>query len=234
VADLNVSAFIGTLWEVNDLLAAEFAIAFYDGLLAGKTLGQAFYEARLHVRDRQPANPTWLAYVLYADPNSVVIWGMGDEEGEPREKVVEEAPAPVEPPKPSIDPDELKAALEVYLANTLSDVVRRSISEVVDQAVTRALASEEEGAGKDAAGESEEEADGEHLDSMLFLNALASSQADGNPAAPVPTPNGVQPHDPEEKPEQKHDEGQDEKSAPLNDQEADENGTSTDGPRAQA
>jgi hypothetical protein len=33
VSDLNVSAFIGTLWEVNDLLAAEFAIAFFVRVL---------------------------------------------------------------------------------------------------------------------------------------------------------------------------------------------------------
>ena len=161
VGDLNVSAFIGTLWEVNDLLAAEFAIVFYDRLLAGDTLGQAFYTARLHVRDRQPANPTWLAYVLYADPNSFVMWGMGDEEGEPREHEAEEDPTPVAPPKPEIDPDELKAALEAFLGNTLPDIVRRSINGLVDQAVTRALGGEEAAAAteeptEDQAGEQTE------------------------------------------------------------------------------
>ena len=77
IGDLGVSAFVGTLWEVNDLLAAEFAIAFYDRLLTGDTLGQAFHTARLAIRDRQPANPTWLAYVLYGDPNSTIYWGRG-------------------------------------------------------------------------------------------------------------------------------------------------------------
>jgi hypothetical protein len=209
IADLNVSAFIGTLWEVNDLLAAEFAIAFYERLLAGDTLGQAFYTARLHVRDRQPANPTWLAYVLYADPNSVVRWGTGDEE-EAREPVVEEAPAPVEPPKPEIDPEELKAALEVYFANTLPDLVRRSISGVINQAVTRALGGEDvenstekpadETAESSAKAPTDEPTD--QIDSMLFLSALVSSQADVNSSvpgsvpstAPNPTPNGVHPH----------------------------------------
>jgi hypothetical protein len=65
----GASAFIGTLWEVNDKLAAEFAVNFYQRLWQGETLGNAFHAARLHIRDQDPANPTWLAYTLYADPN---------------------------------------------------------------------------------------------------------------------------------------------------------------------
>jgi hypothetical protein len=71
----GASAFIGSLWEVNDVLAAEFAIAFYDEMLAGQTLGDAFHAARLHIRDLDEANPTWLAYTLYADPNGRVKAG---------------------------------------------------------------------------------------------------------------------------------------------------------------
>lgn len=219
ISDLNVSAFIGTLWEVNDLLAAEFAIVFYDRLLAGDTIGQAFYTARLHVRDRQPGNPTWLAYVLYAAPNSFVMWGMGDEEGQPREKEVEETPAPVEPPKPAVDPDELKVLLETYLVSTLPDLVRRSITGLVDQAVAHALGQDEaqeaqetsteenaegetapsngDASGDNEANHREAAADnpGESLDSLLFLSALASSQIDPNPTVPSHTPNGVNPHE---------------------------------------
>ena len=77
VAELGVSAFIGTHWEVNDLLAAEFATQFYENLQRGQPLGQAFHNARLAIRERQPANPTWLAYTLYGDPNSRVILGAG-------------------------------------------------------------------------------------------------------------------------------------------------------------
>jgi hypothetical protein len=65
----GASAFIGSLWEVNDELAAKFAIRFYNELLAGQTLGDAFHTARAHIRDWDAANPTWLAYTLYADPN---------------------------------------------------------------------------------------------------------------------------------------------------------------------
>lgn len=68
----RVGAFIGTLWEVNDELAAAFAQHFYDRLFAGDALGDAFHAARLHVRDISPANPTWLAYTLYGDPNGEV------------------------------------------------------------------------------------------------------------------------------------------------------------------
>lgn len=68
----GASAFVGSLWEVNDELAAKFAIRFYTDLLAGQTLGDAFHAARAHIRAEDPANPTWLAYTLYADPNGRV------------------------------------------------------------------------------------------------------------------------------------------------------------------
>jgi len=80
--DAGVSAFIGSLWEINDALAAQFARAFYDrlwglGAFAGQPqpLGQAFSEARIAIRDADPANPTWLAYVLYGDPYGQVVLG---------------------------------------------------------------------------------------------------------------------------------------------------------------
>jgi CHAT domain len=67
----KVGAFIGASWEVSDALALEFAEAFYQALLKdGLSLGESMQRARLVIRDRQPANSTWLAYVLYADPNT--------------------------------------------------------------------------------------------------------------------------------------------------------------------
>ena len=75
IRDVRATAFLGTLWQVNDALAAEFAMVFYDELLAGKTLGVACQRARLHIKELAPANPTWLAYTLYGDPNTVVTWG---------------------------------------------------------------------------------------------------------------------------------------------------------------
>jgi hypothetical protein len=223
VADLNVSAFIGTLWEVNDLLAAEFAIAFYDRLLAGDTLGQAFYTARLHVRDRQPANPTWLAYVLYADPNSVVMWGVGDEEGEPREPVEAELPAPVEPPAPVIDPKELAAGVETALAELLPDLVRRTIPAAVAQALARALGEDEP--QKDEAGNEATSAE-DHPDPGIFLTALASSlSGEGNSHPTGDSPNGLNNHAAES--------GQELKGQESN-HDDEQTGTSTSGPRAEA
>lgn len=81
--DAGASAFVGGLWEVNDKLAADFAQTFYNELLgdgtpgSGKPLGEALYQARLAIQRRDPANPTWLAYTLYGDPNSKVELGLG-------------------------------------------------------------------------------------------------------------------------------------------------------------
>lgn len=66
-----VGAFVGTLWEVNDRLALVFAEAFYTALLRdNKPIGEAFRLARQAVREAEPTNSTWLAYVLYADPSA--------------------------------------------------------------------------------------------------------------------------------------------------------------------
>ncbi len=74
VDHLGVTAFVGALWEVNDELASKFAQAFYEELWAGKTLGESFFAARQQIRAMQSANPTWLAYTLYGDPNSRIVW----------------------------------------------------------------------------------------------------------------------------------------------------------------
>ena len=74
--DAGVTAFIGSLWEVNDSLAADFAEAFYNQVIITKaSLGQAFHEARRIIKEKDPGNPTWLAYVLYAHPNGIVTVG---------------------------------------------------------------------------------------------------------------------------------------------------------------
>ncbi len=69
VRESRVAAFIGAAWEVNDALALEFTKTFYNALLKDQqSLGESFRLARTHIRNLQPANSTWLAYVLYADP----------------------------------------------------------------------------------------------------------------------------------------------------------------------
>ncbi len=67
----NAGAFAGAMWEVQDSLALKFAKSFYTSLLQeGKTIAQAFRIAREAVREADPSNSTWLAYVLYADPEA--------------------------------------------------------------------------------------------------------------------------------------------------------------------
>ena len=77
--EAGASAFVGTLWEINDELASKFAIEFYNRLRGignqkPRTLGEAFQEARLVIRDLDPANPTWMSYVLYGNPYAEVIF----------------------------------------------------------------------------------------------------------------------------------------------------------------
>lgn len=74
---LNVrcAAFVGSLWSVDDDLALIFSETFYTQLAAGVSLGQAVHTARLAVRAARPADPTYLAYTLYADPNLIVTFG---------------------------------------------------------------------------------------------------------------------------------------------------------------
>ena len=73
--DAGASAFVGSLWEINDEMAAQFALEFYDRILGLKgytivPLAEAFREARRAIRAADPANPTWLAYVLYGNPHA--------------------------------------------------------------------------------------------------------------------------------------------------------------------
>lgn len=69
VKDARVGAFIGAMWEVNDALALQFARRFYQALLQeDESIADAFRLAREEVRQAAPYNSTWLAYVLYADP----------------------------------------------------------------------------------------------------------------------------------------------------------------------
>jgi len=66
----GAGAFIGAYWSISDNLAYQFAEAFYDRLLAGKSIGKAVQEARLVIKES--GDPTWLAYTVYADPLAVV------------------------------------------------------------------------------------------------------------------------------------------------------------------
>ncbi len=77
INQVKAGVFIGAQWEVDDVLAADFALRFYTELQNGLTLGEAFHAARQEIRQKAPANSTWLAYTLYGDPNIRVTWGAG-------------------------------------------------------------------------------------------------------------------------------------------------------------
>ncbi len=65
---------IAPLWSVNDTLATAFSKAFYTALLNPErpaTLAEAVWHARTAIR--QPDDPTWLAYSLFAHPNATVV-----------------------------------------------------------------------------------------------------------------------------------------------------------------
>lgn len=68
---VGASAFIGTLWAVQDSRAPVFARAFYEAFLAGQPIAEAVRSARRQLRDAFPGDPTWLAYTVYAHPRAV-------------------------------------------------------------------------------------------------------------------------------------------------------------------
>jgi hypothetical protein len=63
--DVGAGAFIGALWQVQDSKAQRFAQTFYRFFLDGTPIGEALRQARLAIKD---ANPSWLAYTVFAHP----------------------------------------------------------------------------------------------------------------------------------------------------------------------
>jgi hypothetical protein len=73
VLDAGASGYIGALWPVNDQIAAQFAVHFYQLLQEQMRVGPADVSATLERTRREiyqtTGNPTALAYVLYGDTN---------------------------------------------------------------------------------------------------------------------------------------------------------------------
>jgi hypothetical protein len=59
---------IGSLWPINDLRAARFAVEFYNQVLEGHLIGEAMRRARIRIKEDAPDEITWAAFVLYGDP----------------------------------------------------------------------------------------------------------------------------------------------------------------------
>ena len=68
--DAGAGAFVGTSWSVHDKPAARFAEAFYEALRGGQTLAEAAVAGRKAAK--QVGGASWLAYVVYGNPNARV------------------------------------------------------------------------------------------------------------------------------------------------------------------
>lgn len=68
---LGVRNYVGTAWEVNDLGAELFATTLFDGLLAGKRVGEAVLAARHELwMQKGLYGALWGAYQHYGDPTA--------------------------------------------------------------------------------------------------------------------------------------------------------------------
>ena len=61
-------ASIGTLMNVTDSYASEFALAFYKNALSGEALGDSLKRSRQKLKDLYPDNLVWASYMLFGDP----------------------------------------------------------------------------------------------------------------------------------------------------------------------
>lgn len=65
----GVQHYIGTLWDVPDGSACQFALAFYRALSCGETIGHSMMAARAELISRHGDDSVqWASYVLYGDP----------------------------------------------------------------------------------------------------------------------------------------------------------------------
>lgn len=67
--EAGAAVFAGSLWEVRDDTAREFAQALYGSLKNDVSLGEAVMQAR-RAAANAPGDPTWLAYSVYGDANA--------------------------------------------------------------------------------------------------------------------------------------------------------------------
>ncbi len=72
---------VAPLWPVVNVQAAQFALEFFGGALAGKPLGEALRVARRaslrRYEDEDQPDISWMAYRFYGDPNRTLCAGTG-------------------------------------------------------------------------------------------------------------------------------------------------------------
>jgi formylglycine-generating enzyme required for sulfatase activity len=67
--EVGAGACIGALWPIDDILARDFARAFYGFFTSGLPIAEAVLVARQAIRSE--GNPTWLAYTVFAHPLAI-------------------------------------------------------------------------------------------------------------------------------------------------------------------
>ncbi len=76
VSDLmaaGAGAVLTTRWATNIQRAREFIVLFYQEVAEGISLGEAMRRARAAIAQRHPDDLSWLSYVLYGDPTTVLV-----------------------------------------------------------------------------------------------------------------------------------------------------------------
>nr|MBP7217024.1 tetratricopeptide repeat protein [Candidatus Omnitrophota bacterium] len=70
----GVRHYIGSVQKIEDKASLDFAQAFYQGLLAGESVGQSLRKGRLAlIKEHGFAYTWWASYLLYGDPGYVVF-----------------------------------------------------------------------------------------------------------------------------------------------------------------
>ncbi len=60
-------------WAVHASRAREFTVLFYQEVAEGVSLGEAMRRARSTIAQRHPDDLSWLSYILYGDPTTVLV-----------------------------------------------------------------------------------------------------------------------------------------------------------------
>lgn len=66
--EMGVRAVVAAGWAIDDRAARTFAQSFYEGMLKGRTFGDAILRARAETHAVHPSSNTWGAYQAYGDP----------------------------------------------------------------------------------------------------------------------------------------------------------------------
>ncbi|HEX2164918.1 MAG TPA: CHAT domain-containing protein, partial [Thermoanaerobaculia bacterium] len=123
----GVRAVVAAGWSVDDAAAALFAETFYDRLLAGRTFGDAVYEARKQTYEAHPDSNTWAAYQCYGDPGFRLPDSAGREEREAAPTI-----DPVDPAEVAADLHNLHARAKHERASDQTAALARELERIED------------------------------------------------------------------------------------------------------